>query len=125
MDPLPETPAPATDLSAQHSFARFQEALLHITRFMSPPLLENPLDVAIQRIEANPAFTQFRLLTRLIAAIPRQQGEFRMEEASVFDRDTLSLILSLFRVHEAGTSPPADWQLAIDRARSAQLAFNA
>lgn len=99
-------------------------ALRHITRFMTGPLMEHPLDAAVQRIEANPAFAQYRLLTRLLAAMPGQQGEFRTEEASVFDRDALAVILSLIHTHDAGTSPPADWQQAIDRAHSAQLAFN-
>lgn len=86
--------------------------------------MENPLDAAVQRIEANPAFTQYRLLTRLIAALPGRQGEFRVEEASVFDRDTLAVILSLINARDAGTSPAADWQRAIDRTQSAQVAFN-
>jgi len=100
------------------------EALRHITRFMTGPLIENPLDAAVQRIEANPAFTQYRLLTRLIAALPAQQGEFRIEEASVFDKDTLAVILALIKANEAGNTPPADWQRAVDRAEAAQMAFN-
>lgn len=91
---------------------------------MTGPLMEKPLDAAVKRIEADPAFTQYRLLTRLIAALPGQQGEFRVEEASVFDRDTLAVIVSLIHAHEAGTTPPADWQRAIDRAEAAQMAFN-
>ena len=111
-------------MTAQQSFARFIDALRHITRFMTGPLMEKPLDAAVKRIEADPAFTQYRLLTRLIAALPGQQGEFRVEEASVFDRDTLAVIVSLIHAHEAGTTPPADWQRAIDRAEAAQMAFN-
>ena len=107
---------------AQQSFTRFLEALRHITRFMTGPLMENPLDVAVQRIEANPAFAQHRLLTRLLAALPGQQGMFRTEEASVFDRDTLAVIVSLTHAHDTGASPPADWQRAIDRAETAQMA---
>ena len=107
---------------AQQSFTRFLEALRHITRFMTGPLMENPLDAAVQRIEANPAFAQHRLLTRLLAALPGQQGMFRTEEASVFDRDTLAVIVSLMHAHDTGASPPADWQRAINRAETAQMA---
>ncbi|MDH4150901.1 MAG: hypothetical protein OEW79_03405 [Betaproteobacteria bacterium] len=124
MDKFPGTPDTVAAVPAQQSFARFMGALRHITRFMTGPLLENPLDAAVQRIEANPAFTQYRLLTRLIAALPGEQGEFRVEEASVFDRDTLAVILSLIHAHDAGTTPSAEWRQAIDRAESAQLAFN-
>lgn len=109
----------------QQSFARFMEALRHVTRFMIGPLVENPLDVAAERIERNPAFTQQRLLARLLTALRDRQGMFRVEEASVFDRDTLAVILSLIHAHDAGTAPPADWQRAIDRSHAAQLAFNA
>ena len=116
---------PTAGTLAQQSFARFIEALRHITRFMTDPLLEHPLEAAVQRIEANPAFTQYRLLTRLLAAMPGQQGEFRIEEASAFDRDTLAVILSLIHIHNAGTAPAADWERAINRAVSAQMAFNA
>jgi thioesterase domain-containing protein len=113
---------PAAAVLAQQSFARFLEALRHITRFMTGPLMENPLDAAVQRIEANPAFAQHRLLTRLLAALPGQQGMFRTEEASVFDRDTLAVIVSLMHAHDTGASPPADWQRAINRVETAQMA---
>ena len=123
MEPSPEVSATVAGVAARQSFARFKEALLHITRFMTDPLLESPLDTAIQRIEENPAFTQHRMLTRLLAAIPGQQGEFRTEEASVFDRNTLALIRSLIHAYDSGTSSAADWQHAIERTRSAQVAF--
>ena len=104
---------------------------LHLTAEAAPlirlngeliPLMENPLDAAVQRIEANPAFAQHRLLTRLLAALPGQQGMFRTEEASVFDRDTLAVIVSLMHAHDTGASPPADWQRAINRVETAQMA---
>lgn len=122
MDNTPGTTDPVAATPAQQSFALFIDALRHITRFMTGPLLEKPLDAAVQRIEANPAFAQYRLLTRLLAAMPGQQGEFRTAEASVFDRDTLAVIVSLIQAHDAGTAPPGEWQQAIDRAESAQLA---
>ncbi len=125
MDESPVTSDSEAKMLGQQSFARFLEALRHVTRFMTGPLMEHPLDAAVQRIETNPAFAQHRLLTRLLAALPTQQGAFRTEEVSVFDRETLAVILSLIHTHDAGTSPPADWQRAIDRAHSAQLAFNA
>lgn len=116
---------PESSVLEQQSFARFLEALRHIIRFMSDPPIENPLDAAVQRIEANPAFTQHRLLARLLSALPVRQGMFRIEEVSVFDRDILTIIQSLIHAHDAGTSPPADWQRAIDRSHAAQMAFNA
>ncbi len=117
-------PQLATGAPAQQSFARFMDALRHITRFMTGPLLEHPLDAAVQRIEANPAYAQHRLLARLLAAMPGQQGEFRTAEASVFDKDTLAVIVSLIHTHDAGTAPAADWQRAIDRTHAAQIAYS-
>lgn len=108
----------------QQSFISFQDALRHLTRFMIGPPLDNPLAVAAKRIETNPAFAQSRLLTRLLAAMTSQSGEFRPTEISVFDKETLKVIVALINAHDAGTSPPADWQRAVDRAQAAQLGFD-
>lgn len=108
----------------QQSFISFQNALRHLTRFMIGPPLENPLDVAAKRIETNPAFAQSRLLTRLLAAMASRSGEMRFAEIPVFDRETLKVFVALMNSHDAGTSPPADWQRAVDRAHAAQLGFD-
>ncbi len=108
----------------QQSFISFRDALRHLTRFMIGPALENPLDVAAKRIETNPAFAQSRLLTRLLAGMASQRGEFRLTEISVFDRETLTVIVALLNAHDAGTASPADWQRAVDRAHTAQIEFD-
>ena len=77
-----------------------------------------------KRIETNPAFAQSRLLTRLLAAMASRSGEFRLAEISVFDKETLKVIVALMNNHDAGTSPPADWQRAVDQAHAAQLGFD-
>ncbi len=108
----------------QQSFLGFQDALRHLTRFMRGPPLDNPLEIAAKSIETNPAFAQSRLLTRLLAAMASQSGEFRLAEISVFDRDTLTVIVALMNTHDAGSATAADWQRAVDRAHAAQLAFD-
>ncbi len=117
-------PDPAAEALEQQSFMSFQDALRHLTRFMTGTALENPLDVAAKRIESNPAFAQSRLLTRLLAAMSIQRGEFRLEEISVFDKDTLSVIVALLNTHDTGAATPADWQSAVNRAQTAQFEYD-
>ncbi len=119
-----DTAVATAEVIEQQSFARFLEALRHLTRFMTGPAVENPLDAAAKRIETNPAYTQSRLLTRLLAAMASRQGEFRIAEISVFDTDTLAVIVALMNLHDAGTATPADWQRAVDRAHAAELKFD-
>jgi hypothetical protein len=104
------------------SGAGFQEELRRVARFFrSRPPVGDPLEATVRKIEQNPAFTQSRLLTRILAALAYQQGEFRRAEISALDADTLAMVVTLMDVHAAGTSTREDWVRAADAAKAAQL----
>jgi hypothetical protein len=104
------------------SAAGFQEELRRVARFFRPRLpVGDPLDATVRKIEQNPAFAQSRLLTRILAALTFQQGEFRRAEISSLDADTLAMVVTLLDVHAAGTSTREDWVRAADAAKAAQL----
>ena len=104
------------------SAVRFQEELRRVARFFRSRLpVGDPLDAMVRKIEQNPAFTQSRLLTRILAALTYQQGEFRRAEISALDAETLAMVVTLMDVHAAGTSAREDWVRAADAAKAAQL----
>jgi hypothetical protein len=104
------------------SAARFQDELRRVARFFRSRLpVGDPLDATVRKIEQNPAFTQSRLLTRILAALTYQQGEFRRAEISALDAETLAMVITLMDVHAAGTSAREDWVRAADAANAAQL----
>jgi hypothetical protein len=104
------------------SAAGFQEELRRVARFFRSRLpVGDPLDATVRKIEQNPAFAQSRLLTRILAALTFQQGEFRRAEISSLDADTLAMVVTLLDVHAAGTSTREDWVRAADAAKAAQL----
>ncbi|MGH8660920.1 MAG: hypothetical protein ACREUB_04060 [Burkholderiales bacterium] len=102
------------------SFGRFLEELRHVTRFRSSPVVGDPLDAAVKRIEKNPAFSQSRILTRLLAALTYQRGEFRRAEIAAFDSETLAMVIALMDAHAAGTATREAWIRAVDLAVAAQ-----
>lgn len=102
------------------SIPRFLDELRHVTRFRSSPQIGDPLDAAVRRIENNPAFSQSRILTRLLAALTYERGEFRRAEVSAFDSETLTMAIALMDAHAAGTSTRDEWKCAVDRAIAAQ-----
>ena len=104
------------------SIPRFLEELRRVARFRSGPPIGDPLDAAVRRIEKNPAFTQSRLLTRILAALTYQKGEFRRAEIAAFDSETLAMVITLMDAHAAGTTTREEWICAVDLARAAQLA---
>ena len=104
------------------SGARFQEVLRGISRYRSCVPVGDPLDVAVKKILDNPAFTQSRLLARMLVALTYQQGEFRRAEAATFDSDTLTMVITLMDVHAAGTSSREQWVRATEEAKAALLA---
>ena len=105
------------------SAVRFQEELRRVARFFRSRLpVGDPLDATVRKIEQNPAFTQSRLLTRILTALTYEQGEFRRAEVSALDADTLAMVITLMDVHAAGTSTREDWVRAADTAKAAQLA---
>lgn len=116
---------PAAVPVEEHSFARFLAALRHITRFMTAAANGHPLNDAVKHIESNPAFAQSRLLSRVITALNTREGEFRPAEISVFDGETLKLIVGLMNAKDAGTFTSGEWDSAVTRIHAAQFAWEA
>jgi len=101
--------------------ARFEEELRRIARFRPRVAMGNPLDLAVKKIEQNPAFTQSRLLTRILTALAHHEGEFRRAELSALDMASLDIVIALMDACAAGTSAREDWVRAVDAAQAAQL----
>lgn len=104
------------------STPRFLEELRRITRYRPAVRVGDPLDAAVKRIEKNPAFAQSRLLTRILAALTYQEGEFRRAEAAALDSDTLALVITLMDAMAAGTTTREEWVCAVELAKAAELA---
>jgi len=103
------------------SIPRFLEELRLIARYRPAPALGDPLDAAVKKIEKNPAFAQSRLLTRILAALTYQQGEFRRAEVAALDSDTLAMVITLMNAQAAGTTTREEWVCAVELARAAEL----
>ena len=101
--------------------ARFEEELRRVARFGSSILVGDPLAGAVRKITQNPAFTQSRLLARLLSALTYQKGEFRRAEIAAFDSPTLAMVISLMDVYAAGTSPREEWIDAVNETQAALL----
>jgi thioesterase domain-containing protein len=116
-DTLTNHPGSAVE---QMSFALFKEQLRHVARFVTAATAANPLDAVLKAIHNNPAMSQARLLTRILAAYIGRQVYFRSAEVSAFDKEHLALLVALMNTHDAGTLPAAEWQRAADEADAAQ-----
>ena len=103
------------------SVPRFLEELRRVARYGRALPVGDPLAAAVRRIENSPAFTQSRLLTRILAALTYQQGEFRRAEVAALDSETLAMVITLMDTHAAGTSTREEWVRAVDAARAAEL----
>lgn len=103
------------------SISRFLEELRRVPRYGRAQPIGDPLAAAVRRIENSPAFAQSRLLTRILAALTYQQGEFRRAEVAALDSETLAMVITLMDVRAAGTSTQEDWVHAVDAARVAEL----
>lgn len=101
------------------SAARFQEELRRVSRLCPRLPVGDPLAAAVRRIEQNPAFTQSRLLTRILSALIDQTGEFRRAEVSALDAQTLAMVISLMDAQANGTSTREEWMCALDAAKTA------
>jgi len=112
---------PASGATELLSAVRFQEELRRVVRFRPPLPVGDALAAAVKKIEQNPAFTQSRLLTRILAALTYQQGEFRRAEIATLDSEMLSMFITLMDAYAAGTSTREEWIGAVDAARAAQL----
>jgi len=101
--------------------ARFEEEVRRVARFRPNVAVGDPLDVAVRKIEQNPAFAQSRLLTRILTALAHREGEFRRAELSALDVASLDIVIALMDACAAGTSTHEDWVRAVDAAQAAQL----
>ena len=111
--------SPVPGASERLSAVQFQEALRHAARFGSRSLVGDPLDAAVKRIEKNPAFSQSRLLARMLFALANESGEFRRAEVAAFDSETLAVVIGLMDARAAGTSTREDWTRAVNAATAA------
>lgn len=102
------------------SFAGFQDAVRHAGRFVSAAAPVNPLEHVLKAIRLNPALSQARLLTRILAAYVGRQVSFRRAETAAFDREHLGLLIALMDAHDAGSVPAPEWERAADEAAAAQ-----
>ena len=104
------------------SALQFQEELRRVARFDLRPPVENPLVEAVQKIKDNPAFTQSRLLSRILTALTYERGEFRRAEASALDSATLGIVIALMNAARAGTTARDDWINAVTASDAAAAA---
>jgi len=95
------------------SLVQFQEELRRVARFELRSPVENPLAEAVRKIKENPAFTQSRLLSRVLIALTYERGEFRRAEASALDSATLGIAIALMNAAQAGTTSRDDWINAV------------
>jgi len=113
---------PAAGTTELLSPARFEEELRRVARFRPRVPFVGTLDAAVRKIEANPAFAQSRLLTRILTALVHRVGEFRRAEVSALDVASLDIVIALMDACAAGTtSTREDWVRAVDAAQAAQL----
>ena len=104
------------------SALEFQEELRRVARFDVRPPVENPLAEAVRKIKDNPAFSQSRLLSRILTALTYERGEFRRAEASALDSATLGLVIALMNAARAGTTARDDWVNAVTASDAAAAA---
>lgn len=123
IDGLPDLDDPrVVTPSDRLSPSEYQAALRHVLRFRDQPVLPDPLATAVKVIEENPAFTQSRLLTRILVGLTYDQGEFRRAEVDAMDAGTCAMAISLMDAFGAGTPGREAWEGAVATARAAELA---
>lgn len=105
--------------------AQFQEELRHVPRYRQHPAIADPLASALARIEANPAFAQSRLLTRILVALTYQEGAFRRAEVGALDAETFAMVITLMDAYGSKAGPRAAWEEAVASARAAELGAGA
>lgn len=106
------------------SFTMFQNELRHVARFIAAAVpgmpTVNPLDAVLNAIRRNPALSQARLLTRVLAAYIGRHVTFRSAEVAAFDREHLALMVALMNAHDAGSLSEKEWLRAAEEADAAQ-----
>ena len=103
------------------SALEFEQELRRIGRLDRAAVPQNPLAAAVEQIARNPAYTQSRLLTRILGALTYDGGEFRRAELSALDSATRAIVIALMDAYRAGTVAHAQWVSAVDAANAAQL----
>jgi hypothetical protein len=100
------------------SAAEFFLILRQVVSFREQPGIADPLQHAVNQINANPAFAQSQLLKRILVALV-SGGEFRRAEATALDASTHALAMSLLELHRTGAQSPRAWNDAIEAAEAA------
>jgi hypothetical protein len=116
LDGRPQTAGTTAEL---WSAIRFQEELRRVSGSRTPGPIEDPLAQAVKIIEQNPAYSQSRLLTRMLSALTYQQGEFRPAEIAAFDSRTRAIVIALMDACAAGLPVREEWIRAVDAATAA------
>jgi hypothetical protein len=101
------------------SVARFQDELRLGVQALIPPAPASALAEVVKSIELNPAFAQSRVLTRVLAALLTQVGEFRRAEVFALDTQMRALVIVLMDAFAAGIPGRDEWQRAADSANAA------
>lgn len=94
--------------------AQFLHMIRHVVDFRGPAKLADPLKFAVEQIVADPAFSQSRLLRRILVALASGDGEFRRAEVGSLDAATLALVIALIDMRAAGTRPEQEWLRATE-----------
>jgi hypothetical protein len=106
--------------NAAVSIEQFQVELRRIARFIPAIAMPDPLTAIVDTIVEHPAYTESRLLARLLAALTYQRGEFRLAEGAVFSSSTLALIIGLLDGLGRGNISEAQCRRAVEMADAAQ-----
>jgi hypothetical protein len=119
MTELSPRDARIANLRSELSGTEFVLTLRQAPAFREQPPTKDPLRLAVEQITANGAFSQSRLLLRILVTLATGAGEFRRAELSTFDSRSLALAIGLADAHAAGLYPPAAWTQAIAAAQAA------
>jgi hypothetical protein len=103
----------------------FEGELRRLARYSRSTAAADPLAAIVQKIVANPAFSESRLLTRLLGAVINVPGEFRFAEAAVFHSETLALIVSFLDLRRSGAVSDAQCRIAFKTVGGAEDATTA
>ena len=111
-----ETSAAARELLTG---AEFLAMLRQVVEYRPQATVADPLQSAVDQIARNPAFSESRLLMRILVALSSGEGQFRRAEIAALDARTLALVIVLMDLHAAGTWPVGRWVRAVEEAKAA------
>ncbi|OGA43214.1 MAG: hypothetical protein A3G25_07540 [Betaproteobacteria bacterium RIFCSPLOWO2_12_FULL_63_13] len=117
----PPGSSPAAGATEVLSAAQFQDALRQVIRYRQQLPVDDPLASTVKSIEQNPAFSQSRLLTRVLDALAYQRGEFRRAEIDTLDAQTLAMVITLIDAYAAGTVTRVALEHAVAAVKAAEL----